>query len=119
MSESRARKPGFLNIKTGDIHKQWTLWKQKLEIYIDGFDGIELSSKGRWSMLISHGVHAGDDVLELYISFSDSLLTRTTVPGAEGEEDQIIEVDNRKNYEAVVAKIDEYTLENKSVTSCR
>ena len=104
-------KPGPVNLKSGNINANWSLFKQKFEIFLIATGKSEVDSKTKWAILMGE---AGDDVLELYNSFKDKLVVRVVT--AEGE---LTETDNRMNYKEVVDKIDEYTLENKSVTGCR
>ena len=93
-------KPGPVNLKSGNINANWSFFKQKFEMFRIATGKSEVDPKTKWAILMGE---AGDDVLELYNSFNDKLVSDVLKA-----ERVLIETDNSKSDKEVVDKIDEY-----------
>lgn len=109
--EGLITKPGPVNLKSGNIHASWQRFKQKFQIFLIATGKEDAPPQVKWALLMGEG---GDDVLELYNSFKESLVTRSLTATGEVTEDN-----KSQDYNRVVETIDGYTLEKKSVTTCR
>lgn len=107
-----ARRPGPVNLKSGNIEAEWSRFKQKFEIFLNTPQNKRATSTEKWALLLTE---AGDDALEVYNSFKDKLITRT-VNEQSGE---ITEINLTEDYKAVMQEFDSYAAQKKSLTGCR
>jgi len=112
MAEGNVTRPGAVNLKSGNIHRSWEEFKQRLNFFLEAIAMGKAASEVKMALLMGE---AGPDALDVYNTFKEKLIKREK--GAHGKE--MIEEDKSEDYDAVVEQIDEYAREKKCVTGCR
>ncbi|KAK3928262.1 Putative pyruvate, phosphate dikinase regulatory protein [Frankliniella fusca] len=115
MSENPASistKPDKVNFKAGNIEVEWTKFKHKFELYLIGAKQEKETSQVKFAQMLCL---AGEDALEVYNSFKEKLITKTT-----NDQGMIIVTDDKsQDFDAVTAEFEKYAKEQKSLTACR
>ncbi|XP_052131371.1 uncharacterized protein K02A2.6-like [Frankliniella occidentalis] len=113
VSSANVRRPGVVNLRSGNIQASWSKFKQKFEIFLLATQQEKATSTVRFALLLGE---AGDDALEVYDSFKDRLITykKDEATGL-----NVVDQDLSRDYESVLREFDLYATEKKCVIGCR
>ena len=110
-TEGIVRRPGPVNLRSGNVSAEWERFKQKFDIYLIATKQSQASSQEKWALLLGE---AGDDALDVFNAFKDKLRTQMVL-----DDGTIVTVDQSQDYVTVMEQFNKYAEEKKSLTLCR
>jgi len=105
--------PGHVDLQNGNIQATWETYKQIFNYYITSLEKAGAATEVKHAIFMRE---AGPDVLEIYNSFKNKMITYKEDPETH---ERVVDVDKSKNYDEVLKQFDLYVAEKKCVTASR